>query len=148
MTKNLIDEIQITYKRSPNKENVKISSSMEAEFYLRKHWNLETIDLFEEFKMIVLNHANEALGIYSVSKGGVNSTIVEIKHILYIALKTNSTGIIIAHNHPSGNLKPSESDKKITAKIKESSRIMDLELLDHIILSRNAYFSFKDEGML
>ena len=88
------------------------------------------------------------LGIYNVSKGGISSTIVEIRHILYIALKTNSTGIILAHNHPSGNLKPSSTDINLTRKIKSACEIMDLKLQDHIILTKDNYYSFMEGGLL
>ena len=88
------------------------------------------------------------LGIYNVSKGGISSTVVEIRHILYIALKTNSTGIILAHNHPSGNLKPSSTDINLTRRIKSACEIMDLKLHDHIVLAKEGYLSFMDEGIL
>ena len=88
------------------------------------------------------------LGIYNVSKGGISSTIVEIRHILYIALKTNSTGIILAHNHPSGNLKPSSTDINLTRKIKNACELMDLNLTDHIILTKDNYYSFMEGGLL
>ena len=88
------------------------------------------------------------LGIYNVSKGGISSTIVEIRHILYIALKTNSTGIILAHNHPSGNLKPSSTDINLTRKIKSACELMDLNLTDHIILTKDNYYSFMEGGLL
>ena len=88
------------------------------------------------------------MGIYNVSKGGISSTIVEIRHILYIALKTNSTGIILAHNHPSGNLKPSSTDINLTRRIKSACEIMDLNLTDHIILTKDNYYSFMEGGLL
>ena len=88
------------------------------------------------------------LGIYNVSKGGISSTVVEIRHILYIALKTNSTGIILAHNHPSGNLKPSSTDINLTRRIKSACEIMDLNLTDHIILTKDNYYSFMEGGLL
>lgn len=145
---NIIDEIKITYSSISYNERIKICDSATAFTSFKDSWNLETIELFEEFKIILLNHASEALGIYTVSKGGISSTVVEIRHILFVALKTNSTGIILAHNHPSGNLKPSLSDIKITERLHEACKVMDLNLMDHIILSKQSYFSFTDEGYL
>lgn len=144
----IIDEIKISYTSISYNERIKIFDSAQAYFSFKDSWNIETIELFEEFKVILLNHASEALGIYTVSKGGISSTVVEIRHILFVALKTNSTGIILAHNHPSGNLKPSSSDLKLTERMNEACKVMDLNLMDHIILSKQGYFSFKDEGYL
>lgn len=145
---NIIDEIKISYSNISYDKRIKILDSATAYASFKDSWNLETIELFEEFKIILLNHASEALGIYTVSKGGISSTVVEIRHILFVALKTNSTGIILAHNHPSGNLKPSSSDIKITERLHEACKVMDLNLMDHIILSKQSYFSFTDEGYL
>ena len=144
---NIIDEIKISYSNS-NTRKVKITNSLDSFNCLITNWEIETIQLYEEFKILLLNTANEVLGIYNVSKGGISSTIVEIRHILYIALKTNSTGIILAHNHPSGNLKPSSTDINLTRKIKSACEIMDLKLQDHIILAKEGYLSFMDEGIL
>lgn len=145
---NIIDEIKISYSNISYDKRIKILDSATAYASFKDSWNIETIELFEEFKIILLNHASEALGIYTVSKGGISSTVVEIRHILFVALKTNSTGIILAHNHPSGNLKPSSSDLKLTERMNEACKMMDLNLMDHIILSKQSYFSFKDEGYL
>ncbi|MCG2760592.1 MAG: JAB domain-containing protein [Candidatus Delongbacteria bacterium] len=145
---NIIDEIKITYIRTSSHKVIKIFDSEQAYEYYIKSWDLQSIELFEEFKILLLNQASEVLGIYTVSKGGISSTVVEIRHIIFIALKTNSTGIIVAHNHPSGNLKPSSNDLKITEKINEACKIMDLNLIDHLILSKESYFSFKDQGYL
>ena len=144
---NIIDEIKISYSNS-NTRKVKITNSLDSFNCLITNWEIETIELYEEFKILLLNTANEVLGIYNVSKGGISSTVVEIRHILYIALKTNSTGIILAHNHPSGNLKPSSTDINLTRKIKSACEIMDLKLHDHIILAKEGYLSFMDEGIL
>lgn len=144
---NFIDEIKISYSNS-NTRKVKITNSLDSFNCLITNWEIETIELYEEFKILLLNTANEVLGIYNVSKGGISSTVVEIRHILYIALKTNSTGIILAHNHPSGNLKPSSTDINLTRKIKSACEIMDLKLQDHIVLAKESYLSFMDEGIL
>jgi DNA repair protein RadC len=83
-----------------------------------------------------------------LSKGGIIGTIADVRLILSVALKTLATGLILAHNHPSGNLKPSEADKQITIKIRQAAKLLDIELLDHIIISSEGYCSFMDEGIL
>ncbi|KUJ51742.1 RadC family protein [Chryseobacterium sp. JAH] len=145
---NTINEIIIIYSREFISDRSFVKNSSDAYRYFFKSWNKETIELFEEFKIILLNNASEILGIYTVSKGGVSSTVVEIKHIMFIALKTNSSSIILAHNHPSGNLKPSSADLKLTERINDACKIMDINLTDHIILGRESYCSFKDDGYL
>ena len=102
----------------------------------------------EEFWVLFLNQANFVIRKEQISKGGISQTAVDIRIILKIALEEMATGIILGHNHPSGNLKPSDSDKQITRKIKEAATMMDIDLLDHLIVTQKSYFSFADEGML
>lgn len=144
---NIIDEIHISYT-TRSKEKKKITNSRCAYESFLDNWNKGTMELFEEFKVLLLNNANEILGIYNVSKGGIASTVVEIKHILFIALKTNSSSIILAHNHPSGNLKPSSYDINFTKRINDACKLMDLKLSDHIIITLDNFFSFADEALL
>lgn len=85
----------------------------------------------------------------SISKGGINSTVTDVRIILQYAIKANASGIVICHNHPSGNLQPSESDIEITRKIKESGNVMDVQLLDHLIMvPEGKYYSMGDEGII
>ena len=113
-----------------------------------KYWSLDIIEYQEEVKVILLNRANVVLGIYELSKGGISGTVVDVRIILGVALKCNASSIVLVHNHPSGNLKPSEPDKDITSKVKEACRILEVPLLDHLIISRYGYFSFADSGIL
>ena len=84
-----------------------------------------------------------------MSTGGITGTVVDIRLLLSVALKTAATGIILAHNHPSGNLKPSEADKELTSKIKKASEYMDIKLLDHLIIApEGKYLSFREDGLL
>jgi len=108
----------------------------------------DTICLQEQFIVLYLNRANKVIGSYQLSKGGITGTIADVRLILSVALKTLATGLILAHNHPSGNLTPSDSDINLTKKIKQSAKLMDIELLDHIIISNEGYFSFIDDGIL
>jgi len=103
----------------------------------------------EEFWILLLNRANEILNVINVSKGGTTGTVVDGKIILKHAIETpRCSGIVLGHNHPSGNLKPSEADIKITHRLKELASFMDINLIDHIIVGEKAYYSFADEGKL
>ncbi len=102
----------------------------------------------EEFWIIMLNRANKIITRYNVSKGGLTGTVIDVRLILKKALEVYAASMIISHNHPSGNLTPSDADIKITKKIKEAGSIMDIPVLDHIIVTDNGYFSFADEGLL
>lgn len=101
----------------------------------------------EEFWVVYLNRSNKMIHKTKISQGGITGTVTDIRLILKIALDVMATSIIICHNHPSGNLQPSEADISITRKLKESSLLMDINLLDHLIIAGKAYFSFADEGM-
>jgi DNA repair protein RadC len=96
-----------------------------------------------------MNRSNSVLGILEISKGGISGTVTDVRLIFQAAIKANASGIIVCHNHPSGNLNPSESDTKLTQKIKEAGNLMDIQLLDHLILTTDDnYYSFADNGLL
>ena len=98
---------------------------------------------------MLMTRSNKVLGIASISKGGISGTLTDVRIILQYAIKANASGIIICHNHPSGNVQPSESDMKITQKIKDSGILMDIQLLDHlIIIPEGLYYSMADEGII
>ena len=144
---NIINEIKLSYSKK-GMENIKITDSNSAYQILVDNWNMNTIELQEEFKVLLLNRANIVLGIYNLSKGGVSGTIVDVKLLLASAIKANASSIIITHNHPSGNINPSESDKRLTKKIKEGAMLLDITLLDHLIVTKVAFYSFSDDGEL
>ena len=102
----------------------------------------------EEFWIIYLNNSNKVLQKNQLSKGGITGTLVDVRLALKTALEVGAVGIILTHNHPSGTLKPSEADKQITKKLKNAGENLDIKVLDHLIITENAYFSFADEGML
>ena len=108
-----------------------------------------TIEHIEEFKLMLMNRSNAILGIMDVSKGGISGTVTDVRILLQATITANASGIIVCHNHPSGNLNPSESDTKLTQKIKEAGNLMDIQLLDHLILTMDDnYYSFADNGLL
>ena len=102
----------------------------------------------EEFFCIFLNRANKVIKVDQISKGGVSGTVTDVRIIFKNAVLLTASGVIVAHNHPSGNLNPSESDVKITRKIKDAGDILDVQLLDHLIIHDSDYYSFADNGML
>ncbi|MFD1160835.1 MULTISPECIES: RadC family protein [Hwangdonia] len=102
----------------------------------------------EEFWIIYLNNSNKVIQKNQLSKGGITGTLVDIRLVLKNALQVGATGLILAHNHPSGTLKPSEADKQITNKLKVAAESLDIKVLDHLIITEKAYFSFADENML
>jgi DNA repair protein RadC len=103
---------------------------------------------YEEFWIILLNKANKVIRSCTISEGGVSGTVVDPKKIFKIALDHHSSSIILGHNHPSGNIQPSEADRKITKKLKDAGNMLDVSVLDHIIIGDDRYYSFADEGMM
>lgn len=102
----------------------------------------------EEFWIIYLNNSNKVIQKSQLSKGGITGTLVDVRLVLKNALEFGATGIILSHNHPSGTLKPSEADKQITLKLKTAAESLDIKVLDHLIITEKAYFSFADENIL
>lgn len=142
-----ISEISVSYSNS-KKEKLKAKDSKQCYALFLDSWNKNTIELQEEFKILLLNRANNVLGIYNLSRGGTTGTVVDAKLVFSVALKCNASSIIIAHNHPSGNLTPSEADKTITNKLKQAGKLLDIALLDHLIVTKENFYSFLDEGLL
>jgi len=142
-----VSEIKVSYSNK-NPDKVKIVNSNSAYEIFIKYWNMNIVEFQEEVKILLLNRANIVLGIHELSKGGTSGSLIDIKIILSIALKCNASGVIIAHNHPSGNLKPSVSDDSITRRLKEACSTLDLSLYDHLIISKDSYYSYSDEGVL
>jgi DNA repair protein RadC len=102
----------------------------------------------EEFWIIYLNNSNKVIQKNQLSKGGITGTLVDVRLVLKNALEVGATGLILAHNHPSGTLKPSVADKQITTKLKNAAESLDIKVLDHLIITEKAYFSFADETLL
>lgn len=108
----------------------------------------DLIDYKEVFYIILLNNSNEVLGISKISEGGITGTVVDVRLVFQIALKSHAVGMILAHNHPSGTLKPSQADISLTKKLKNAGEILDVKVLDHLIITTENYFSFADENIL
>ena len=144
---NVISEIEVSY--NPHRiADYKISSSRELYELVLSQWNWKEIEMLEEVKVIFLNRNNIVIVFYHLAKGGISACTVDIRIILGIALKSLSTSIILVHNHPSGNLQPSQSDKEITKNLKEAGKLVQIALIDHLIITKENYYSFADEGLL
>lgn len=144
-----VAEISVSYKPSISNKPI-ILSSLDAYNVFIEFFPESTIGLQERFLIMYLNNAGRVLGIYPLSVGGVTATVVDIKLVLSVALKTAASSVMLSHNHPSGSLKPSRQDIEITKKIKDAAAILDIKMLDHLIISpmgRN-YCSLADEGLL
>jgi DNA repair protein RadC len=144
-----IPEIKISVSFDRRKTELhSIQSTQDAFLVFQKIFNADTIDWNEEFILLCLNNANKVLGYYKISSGGMLATVVDLRMLFMTALNALSTQIIIAHNHPSGNLNPSNSDIALTKKIKEAGDFLDIKLLDHIIISDGEYYSFLENNLL
>lgn len=144
-----VSEIQISYKSQVKPSmRPKIIASRDAYEVLKQSWDDSRMELIEQFKAIFTNRANKVLAVLEVSSGGITATVADPRLIFVAALKTGASGIILAHNHPSGNLSPSQADIDLTRKIKEVGRFLEIQLLDHIILTSEGYYSFADEGLV
>jgi DNA repair protein RadC len=144
-----VAEIQLTYKSNVKPSlRPKITTSRDAYNILVESWDESKIEFVEQFKVILLNRANKVLGILELSTGSTTGTIADPKLIFASAIKSNSCGIIIAHNHPSGNLCPSQADIDLTKQIKAGGKLLDVSLLDHVIVTTEGYYSFTDNGLV
>jgi len=142
-------EVKLTYKNEQSIEGCPaITSPGKAEKLLREIWDQDSIQLKEEFVVLLLNNAKKCLGWSKISSGGVTATIVDPASIFQIALLANATSIILAHNHPSGNIRPSKSDKNLTKRIQESGKMLGIEVEDHIILTAENCLSFRTEKII
>jgi DNA repair protein RadC len=144
-----VTEVQLIYKRNSNLDhNPKVSSSKEAYALLRETWDLNRIELLEQFKILLLNNSNICMGISDVSTGGVSSCIVDPRIVFATALKANAATIILAHNHPSGGLRPSESDLNLTKKLVGAGKLLNIDVVDHLIITPKSYYSMGDNGLM
>jgi DNA repair protein RadC len=145
--KGSIPEITLKFKTGETKK-VRISSSRDAFTFLKELYDQDTIELNETCIALFLNRANNTIGWFKVSQGGISATVVDNKLIVATALKCAASAIILSHNHPSGNAQPGEIDKASTNMLKEACSLFDITLLDHIICTSTEYFSFADEGLI
>ena len=140
-----ISEVKLTYKTKVKpSERPKVLDSKTSYQILLRAFDTETIELCESMKLLLLNRADKVSGIMDVSNGGISGTITDVRMIMQCAILTGASGIILCHNHPSGNLEPSAEDSAATYRIKKAYEVMNIQLLDHIIVTPESYFSFAD----
>lgn len=126
---------------------VKITSSESAEKFIRQFYG-DDLEIFESFFILLLNRASETIGYAKISQGGIVGTVVDKKILLKYVVESLATGIILAHNHPSGNTNPSQADLNITKDLKQLCNLVDSTVLDHVILTADSFYSFADNGKL
>lgn len=144
-----IPELTVSYNRSSGKFlSGSVTSSFEVADFIRRTIGSNEVELQEQFIVLYLSQSYKVIGYYKHSKGGITSTIADLRIVLGTALKCACVAMVVAHNHPSGNLKPSKADEELTRKLKESAALMDIKLIDHIIISKDAHLSFSEEGLL
>ena len=148
-TLSQVAEIELIYKSKVKpSERPNITSSHDAYKLIKLLWDEDKIDLVEQFKVLFMNRANKVLCIYNPSSGGITGTVADPRLIYSAALRINAVSLILCHNHPSGNLKPSQADIDLTRKIKCAGQYFDMKVFDHLIITSETYLSFADEGLL
>jgi DNA repair protein RadC len=126
---------------------VKITTSESAEKFIRQFYG-DDLEIFESFFILLLNRANETIGYAKISQGGIVGTVVDKKILLKYVVESLASGIILAHNHPSGNTNPSQADLNITKDLQQLCNLVDSTVLDHVILTADSFYSFADNGKL
>lgn len=139
-------EVHCTPCKSPFRSE-KIGNPGDAAKYARQFYQ-DDINIYESMFILLLNKAGKVIGWAKLSQGGIDTTVMDSKIICKYVVDTLASGAILIHNHPSGNIKPSKADKESTDRISKALRFFDTQLLDHIILSEDSFFSFTDEGII
>ncbi|ACU04355.1 JAB domain-containing protein [Pedobacter heparinus] len=144
-----VAEIQVIYKPHYNTQNrPKITNASLAYKLFLAQWSMDKIEYLEEFKMMLLSRSNRVLGIVDISTDGISKTVADPKVIFGIALKAAASGIILCHNHPSGALEPGSDNIKVAEKLCWGAKILEIEIVDYLIISKNSFYSYSDEGLL
>ncbi len=142
-------EIRAVYKsRIKASERKDIRGPESVIEYLREIWDPRTLELTEDFVILCLNGSHQILGWVRISRGGLGSSLVDPRVIFAIALQTASSALVLAHNHPSGNLEPSPEDRRVTDHLIEAGKLLNIRVLDHVILTREGAFSFQENGLI
>jgi DNA repair protein RadC len=144
---HILSALELGRRRNRTEANTrqKITSSKDAfQFFQTMLMDLP----HEEFWVLILNRSNQVIDKVKISQGGVSGTVIDTRMILKSAIEKLGSGLILCHNHPSGNIQPSDADKRITEKIKSAANYMEINLLDHLVIADKKYFSFADEGLL
>jgi len=147
----IVNELCLSYKKSlklNDPQYKQLNSSSKVSNLLRQIWDKDQLMIRESFYLLCFSSALDLLGYYKISEGGLDAVMVDFRILFSIALLSRASSIIVAHNHPSGSLRPSEADKSLTEKIVHAGELFSIKLNDHIILTEHSYYSFRDEGLL
>lgn len=142
-------EVTLSYQpKIKSSEREKVLSSENAYKILLSVFDQETVQHKESMKVLLLNRANKVLGVCSISEGGINETSADVRIIMQAAILGSASAIILVHNHPSGELRPSKEDDGLTQRVKEVAKLMGIQLYDHLIITDESYYSYGDEGCI
>jgi DNA repair protein RadC len=149
MNRTTVSDVKLIYSpKMKASERPMVTRSQEVHRVFMDTWDLNNLHFIEEFKLMLLNRGNRVLGVVAISSGGLTGTVADPRVILRYALLSGATAIALAHNHPSGHTNPSHADEAITQKIKQAAQLIDVQVVDHIILTGEQYLSMADEGLL
>lgn len=144
-----VAEVELSYKnRVPYQDRKKVLTSEDTYKLLVNIHDDQTIDYTETFKVLYLNQASQVVGCFTLSNGGITATCVDVRNIMQGALLTNATAMVLAHNHPSGSTRPSREDDQITNQVVKAGELLNIRVVDHIIFTREHFYSFNDEGRI
>lgn len=144
-----VNEVELVYRtKIPREGRIKILRSQNAFDVFYNAWDMRKINLNEEFKVLLLDAGASCLGLSNIAEGGVTSCVADPRIIFSLALKARATAIVLAHNHPSGHLAPSNADIAMTQRFVDAGKLLDIKIFDHLIIGENDYLSMADEGML
>ena len=146
MTNKTLEKISLR-KDPTDFQRIKIDSSKDSADYIRQFYDGD-LEIFESFFILLLNRQNKTIGYAKISQGGVAGTVVDVKIVIKYIVDTLASAVILCHNHPSGTLMPSTQDIAITEKIVKAAKLVDSEVLDHIILTSDNFYSFADNGLI
>ena len=151
VSNTIVSEVELIYKTNIKpSERIKIEDSKKVYEVLKTVYDYNKIEHKESFYAMYLNRANKILAVILISEGGTSACLVDVKLIFQAALKLNASGIILSHNHPSGQLQPSNADIQITNKVKEAAKLLEMQVIEHIIVTPedDKYYSFADNGQI
>ena len=144
-----LGEVDVVYRYTDTlNDRPEIKTAEDAIEIFKQLFNAEKLGLQEQFVAVYLNRCNKVIGTSNLFTGGVSGTVVDMKILLSVGLKLMASSILVSHNHPSGKLKPSQADLNLTKNLQQASKSLEIQILDHIIITENHYFSFADEGVL
>lgn len=144
-----VTEVDLVYRNQTNPEEcATVTQPDDAYDLFLKTWDMDKIDLQEQFRIMLLDRSHHCLGVSTVATGGIALCLVDLKIVFALALKARASSIILAHNHPSGSKLPSKADEDLTTRFMAAGKILDLPVLDHLIVTRDGFMSFANEGKM